>query len=337
MHQSIRGRALRVALTAGAVLVSALAGGGGLGQAFAQVEVRMIGFGGANNLVTWIGQDKGLFEAQSLKVVLDVTPGSREQMQDMMAGKHHLATTAFDNIIAYTEGQGRDELPGFDVVAIMGAHNGFNSVVVAPQISAYADIRGKALAVDSPKSGYATMMYEIIRRKTGMVEDKDYRILQVGGTAARVKALKDGSAVIAAISSPDDQQMKAAGFRILGDAAAEIGAYQGSTYAVRRSWAKANEPTVLAFIRATVAATDWLIANRRGTIEVLRARVTGLDEATAEIIYDGLLSPGGMNRKAALNLAGIDTVLALRRQAGSRTSEAGRYVDTSYYAKAMAR
>ncbi len=303
--------------------------------AMAQVDVRMIGFGGANNLVTWIAMEKGFFEKENLKVTLDVTPGSREQMANMMAGKYHFATTAFDNLIAYTEGEGRDNLPGFDIVAIMGAHSGFNSVVVRADIKSYADIKGKALAVDSPKSGYATMMYEIIRRKTGMVQGKDYQILQVGGTGARVKALKEGTAVIAAISSPDDQLMKAAGFGILGDAAVEIGAYQGSTYAVRRSWAKANEATVLGYVRATVAATEWLVANRKGATDVLRARVKGLDEATAGIIYDGLLSPGGMNRRGALNLKGIDTVLALRRQAGSKVGEPARYIDTSYYQKVV--
>lgn len=307
-------------------------------SAQALTDVRMIGFGGANNLVTWIAQDKGLFAKEGLKVTLDRTPGSREQIQDMMAGKYQFATTAFDNIVAYTEGQGRDDFPGFDIIAIMGAHNGFNSVVGRPEINSYADIRGKALAVDSPKSGYATMMYEIIRRKTGMVQDKDYKILQVGGTGARVKALKDGTAVIAAISSPDDQQLKAAGFRILGDAALEIGAYQGSTYAVRRSWAKDNEKTVLAYIRATVAATEWLAANRAGTVEVLRARVKELDEPTANIIYDGLLGPGGMNRRGELNQKGIATVLELRKQAGSKVSGgAERYSDMSYYNKAFAK
>ena len=294
------------------------------GVAHAQTDVRMIGFGGANNLITWIAIDKGLFAREGLKVTLDRTPGSREQMKDMMEGKYHFATTAFDNIIAYTEGQGRDNLPGYDIVAIMGAHNGFNSVVVRPEIQGYADIKGKALAVDSPKSGYATMMYEIIKRKTGMVQEKDYSILQVGGTGARVKALKEGGAVIAAISSPDDQQLKAAGFRILGDAALEIGAYQGSTYAVRRSWAKDNEKTVLSFVRATVAATDWLVADKAGTIEVLRARVKGLDEATAGIIYQGLLGPGGMTRKGVLNAKGIETVLQLRRQSGNKAGDAGR-------------
>ena len=307
------------------------------GAARAQTEVRMIGFGGANNLVTWIAMEKGMFAKENLKVTLDVTPGSREQMQNMMAGKYEFATTAFDNIVAYTEGEGRDTLPGFDIISIMGAHNGFNSVVVRPEIKSYEDLRGKGLAVDSPKSGYATMMYEIIRQKTGMTQGKDYKIEQVGGTGARVKALKDGVAVMAAISSPDDQLMRAEGFTILGDAAQEIGAYQGSTYAVRRSWAKANEAAVLGYIRATVAAIDWLAANRAETIALLRARVKGLDEPTANIIYDSLRGPGGLNPKGELNMKGVETVLDLRRRAGSKTGEPSRYLDASYREKALAR
>ncbi|HEY8580149.1 MAG TPA: hypothetical protein VIL72_09710, partial [Beijerinckiaceae bacterium] len=120
-------------------------------------------------------------------------------------------------------------------------------------------------------------------------------------------------------------------------AAQEIGAYQGSTYAVRRSWAKANEATVLAYVRATVAAVDWLKENREGAVAVLRARVKSLDEKTANLIYDGLMAPGGVNPRGELNMKGVQTVLDLRRQAGARTSEPSRYVDTSYLERALAR
>ena len=53
--------------------------------------------------------------------------GSKEQMQDIMAGKYQFASTAFDNIVAYTEGQGTDKFPDYDVVAIAGVHSGMNS------------------------------------------------------------------------------------------------------------------------------------------------------------------------------------------------------------------
>jgi ABC-type nitrate/sulfonate/bicarbonate transport system substrate-binding protein len=304
------------------------------GPAAAQTEVRMISFGGGSNLPTYVAIDRGLFAKQGLKVTFDRTKGSREQIRDMMEGKYQFATTAFDNLVAYTEGQGRDTFDNFDIVAIMGSHKGFNSVVVRPEIKSYKDIKGKALAVDSPKSGYATMMYEIIRNKTGFEQGKDYTVNSVGGTGARVKALKDGAAVIAAISSPDDLQLKAEGFGILGDAAQEIGAYQGSTHAVRRSWAKANEKTVLAYIRATVAAIDYVYTDKAGAIEVLRGRIKNLSPETAEQIYQGLTGPGGLNEKGALSMKGIETVLALRRTAGSKAGSPDKYADTSYYAKA---
>jgi ABC-type nitrate/sulfonate/bicarbonate transport system substrate-binding protein len=305
----------------------------GAEPAGAQTEVKMISFGGGSNLPTYVALDRGFFTKEGLKVTFDRTKGSREQIRDLMEGKYQFATTAFDNIVAYTEGQGRDTFDNFDLVAIMGSHKGFNSVVVRPEIKSYKDIKGKALAVDSPKSGYATMMYEIIKNKTGYVQGKDYTVNAVGGTGARVKALKEGAAVIAAISSPDDLRLKAQGFPILGDAAQEIGAYQGSVHAVRRSWAKSNEKTVLAYIRATIAAIDFVYANKPGAIEVLRGRVNNLSQETAEQIYQGLTAPGGLNVKGQLNMKGIETVLALRKGAGSKAGVAAKYTDTSYYAK----
>jgi ABC-type nitrate/sulfonate/bicarbonate transport system substrate-binding protein len=305
------------------------------GPAAAQTEVKMISFGGGSNLPTYVAIDRGLFAREGLKVTFDRTKGSREQIRDMMEGKYQFATTAFDNIVAYTEGQGRDTFDNFDIAAIMGSHNGFNSVVVRPEIKSYQDIKGKALAVDSPKSGYATMMYEIIKKKTGFEQGKDYTVNSVGGTGARVRALKDGAAAIAAISSPDDLRLKAEGFRILGDAAEEVGSYQGSTHAVRRSWAKDNEKTVLAYIRATVAAVDYVFADKAGAIEVLRGRIKSLSPETAELIYQGLTGPGGLNKKAQLNMKGIETVLALRKSAGSKAGAPEKYVEASYYAKAF--
>ena len=118
-----------------------------------QTEVKMISFGGGTNVPSWVALDKGFFLKEGLKVTQDVTPGSKEQMIDLMAGKYQFASTAFDNIVAYTEGEGTTKFPDYDVVAIMGVHSGMNSVVVRPEIKTYADLKGKVVAVDSPTSG----------------------------------------------------------------------------------------------------------------------------------------------------------------------------------------
>ena len=299
-------------------------------------EIRMIGFGGGTNLPVWLAIDRGLFEKHGLKVTLDRTPNSKEQIANLMAGKYQFATTAFDNIVAYTEGQGSAKYDNFDLVAILGVHSGLNSVVTAAAVKTWNDIKGKAVAVDAPTSGYATVLYQILQDK-GVAKDRDYKVLSVGGTGARVKALKEGTAQMAIISSPDDVQLRNAGFNILADAAVEVGEYQGSTYAVRRSYAKANEKTVLDFIRSIRNAHDVVFKDKATSVAVLKSRITGLSDAQIEDMYVRMTGPGGLNRGAAINAKGVETVLRLRSiygKAKGPAAPATKYIDTSYAQKA---
>ncbi len=319
-----------------ALLLAAGAMIGLCGPVAAQTEVKLIGFGGGTNVPSWVAIDKGFFEKEGLKVTQDITPGSKEQMIDLMAGKYQFASTAFDNIVAYTEGEGTTKFPDYDVVAIMGVHSGMNSVVARPEIKKYSDLKGKVAAVDSPTSGYATVLYQIVKDKAGLEKEKDYTLNSVGGTGARVKALKDGTAHVAMISSPNDMQLKDEGFTILGDAAEEIGAYQGSAYAVRKSYAKDHAKEVDAFVRGIVAATDFVFSNKAGTVEVLKARIKNLSDADASKLYDRLTGPGGLNKRAALNTKGVDTVLKLRTvYGGAPPASAAKYIDLSYYEKVV--
>jgi ABC-type nitrate/sulfonate/bicarbonate transport system substrate-binding protein len=218
----------------------------------------------------------------------------------------------------------------------MGVHSGMNTVVARPEIKKYSDLKGKVAAVDSPTSGYATVLYQIIKEKAGLEQDKDYKTASVGGTSGRVKALKDGAAHVAMISSPNDMELKDQGFTILGDAAEEIGAFQGSAYAVRKSYAKDHPKEVDAFVRAIVAATDFVFSDKAGTVEVLKKRIKNLSDADASKLYDRLIGPGGLNRRAALNTKGVDTVLKLRTlYGGAAPTKADKYIDLSYYQKVV--
>jgi ABC-type nitrate/sulfonate/bicarbonate transport system substrate-binding protein len=304
--------------------------------AAAQTEIKLIGFGGGTNVPSWVAIDKGFFLKEGLKVTQDVTHGSKEQMQDIMAGKYQFASTAFDNIVAYTEGQGTDKFADYDVVAIAGVHSGMNTLVARPEIKKYSDLKGKVVAVDSPTSGYATVLYQIVKDKAGLEKDKDYTTLSVGGTGARVKSLKDGTGHVAMISSPSDMQLKDEGFTILGDAATEIGEFQGSAYAVRKSYAKDHPKEVDAFLRGIVAATDYVFSDKAGTVEVLKSRIKGLSDADAGKLYDRLTGPGGLNKRATLNTKGIETVLKLRTlYGGAAPTKPEKYIDLSFYEKVV--
>ncbi|MDO9439404.1 MAG: ABC transporter substrate-binding protein [Beijerinckiaceae bacterium] len=308
----------------------------GVGQAQAQAAapaptpIKMIGFGGATNIPVWVALDKGFFAKEGLAVTLDRTAGSKEQIADIMSGKYQFATSAFDNIVAYTDGQGATKFDDFDIVAVLGVHSGLNSVLVRPEIKTYADLKGKTVAVDAVASGYATVLYQILKNK-GLEKDKDYKIISVGGTEGRVKALKDGTAQVAIISSPQDKDLEKEGFKILDDAAAAIGDYQGSAYVVRKSWAKAHEKEMMALVRAVIAAQNYVFDNKAGAIEVLKARTKGLTDAEADALYQRLTGPGGLSRNAELNPKGVEMVLKLRSVYGNASpSSPAKYIDTSY-------
>lgn len=294
----------------------------------AQTPVSMIVFGGATNLPVWLAVEHGFFEKEGLKVELQQTRGSKQQMAELMAGKHQFATTAFDNIVAHTEGQGSAQYDNYDLIAIGGVHSGLNSVLTRPEVKSYADLKGKVAAVDSPKSGYATVLYEILAGK-GLVRDRDYTIISVGNSAQRVAALKDGKAHVAIVSSPLDMQLAKEGYNILADAAAEMGAFQGSAYATRRSWAKENPKQVAAFMRAVARGHQMVFNDKEAAIAMLRKRSKGLSDADLETMWKRLTGPGGLSSFADINTKGVATVLRLRGLAG----DGSKYMDLSFQPK----
>jgi ABC-type nitrate/sulfonate/bicarbonate transport system substrate-binding protein len=302
-----------------------------------RTKLAMVGFGGVSNLPIWVAMDKGLFADHGLDVTLDRTPGSIAQMQNLMAGKYQVASTSIDNIIAYTEKQGDVQIDNFDVVALGGVHSGLNSVVVRPEIKSYEDIKGKVVAVDALGTGYAFVLFKILE-KNGLAFQKDYSVVSVGGGPERLNALHNNKAVAAVMSAPNDVEAKEMGFNILADAAKELGGYQGSAYAVRRSWAKNHEKETVAWLRALAAAHAWVFANREGSLEVLKKHVKSLDDNQANVIYASLTAgAGGLSKGGEINMAGMKTVLSLRSEYATpkkTLTDPNKYVDLSYQKKA---
>src|SRR6202046_5932999 len=116
--------------------------------------VRVNVFPGGFNWGVYVGQDKGFFAEGGIAVEIQGTPNSVTQMTDFSQGKFDIAMTAVDNIVAYVEGQGEAPIgPQPDFVAVMGSDSSFLSLVAAPGIKTYEDLRGKTLSVDARTTG----------------------------------------------------------------------------------------------------------------------------------------------------------------------------------------
>jgi ABC-type nitrate/sulfonate/bicarbonate transport system substrate-binding protein len=268
-----------------------------------------------------------------------VVQGSTSEVKGLMAGNYQFGTLAFDNTIAIAEGQGDIKPDGYDLVGIMGVHSGMNNIVTRPEIKSFQDLRGKSVASDALTSGYGLMLFRILEMN-GLTLNKDYSVVAVGSGPNRLKAMEDGKAFAAALSAPDDLEAKRQGYNILADAAAVLGAYQGSAYVVRRSWGKEHEQTVLSFIRAIVPATDLVFSDKPGAIAVLKQHLKKLSDAEIDGVYNALTSgKGGLNHGAQINIEGVKMLLSLRSAYGEpkkTLTDPMRYVDLSYYKKATA-
>jgi ABC-type nitrate/sulfonate/bicarbonate transport system substrate-binding protein len=307
-------------------------------SASAQTKIDLVTFAGATNLPVWIALEKGLFAKEGLDVTHEITRSSAAEMQGLMSGKYQFGSTALDNVIAVGEEQGDVKFDDFDLIAILGVHSGMNKIVTRPEIKSYADIKGKAIASDALNSGYGLVLVKILQMQ-GMTLNKDYTALAVGSTPNRIAAMKEGKAVAAVISPPEHLALQKEGYNIFGDATEVIGAYQGSAFVVRRAWANDHQKEVLAFIRAQVAASDYVFADKPGSLAVMKKNIKGLSDAEIESAYDEMVtSKGGLNKGAKINLDGVKMLLTLRNElSGSnrQIEDVSKYIDLSFYEQAV--
>jgi ABC-type nitrate/sulfonate/bicarbonate transport system substrate-binding protein len=301
--------------------------------------IELIVFPGGFNWPIWIAEEKGFFQRNAVAVKVTPTPGSAFQLTGLIDGKFDIAMTAIDNVIAYSEGQGAAptrETP--DIIAFMGGDNGFLRLMAVPEVKAYADLKGRQISVDALTTGYAFVLMELLDK--GGLRSGDYELVEAGGVLQRFQALMEKKHAATLLISPFEVNAEAKGFTRLAHAADVLGAYQGLVGATRRAWARERETDLVGFIRAYLAALDWLYepANKAEAIAILRKNLTTMPEELAQKSYDILVHPSqGFFRSGMLDIPGIETVLLLRSkyaQPPKPLRDPDKYYDHRYYAKA---
>jgi ABC-type nitrate/sulfonate/bicarbonate transport system substrate-binding protein len=302
--------------------------------------LEVIAFGGGGNWPVWAAQEKGLFAKNGIAVKLSFTPNSVEQIRNLMSGKYDFGTTAYDNVVAYQEGQGETELPAQpDLFAFMGGYSGSLRFVTSPDVKTYAALKGKTVGVDAATTGFAFILYKLAAMNG--LSSSDYQIEKLGGTPARVQALMEGRIAGTMISSPSEIMPESKGYTRLGDTTTAFGPYQASVGVARRAWAAKHGDELVAFIRAYAQAIDWLQdpANRDEAVSIYVKHTPSAPRPAAQKAYETMFAANeGFQRKAKLDLEGCRTVLKLRSEFAKpqkNLTDPLKYIDESYYAKAV--
>jgi ABC-type nitrate/sulfonate/bicarbonate transport system substrate-binding protein len=328
-------RRLNEIATAIALLVAA-----GVAAAQGPRALEVIAFGGGGNWPIWAAQEKGLFERSGIAVKLSLTPNSVSQIRNLMESKYDLGTTAYDNVVAYQEGQGEAELSMQpDLFAFMGGYSGSLRFVTQPDIKTYADLKGKTVGVDAATTGFAFILYKLAALNG--LSSGDYKVERLGGTPARVQALMEGKIAGTMVSSPSEILPESKGYTRLGDTTATFGPYQASVGVARRSWAAKNGEQLVAFVRSYVAAMDWLQQpqNKDEAVSIYLKYTPSAPRPAAQRAYEVMFgAKEGFQKKAKLDIEGCRTVLKLRSEFAKpqkNLTDPMKYIDESFYRKAV--
>jgi ABC-type nitrate/sulfonate/bicarbonate transport system substrate-binding protein len=292
-------------------------------------KLTVIVFPGVQNLPIFAAQAKGFYAKRGINVDLKFTPNSDELRNGLAEGRYQIAHSAVDNAFALKD------KANVDIAVVSGGDNSFNHLMVQPEIQSLADIKGKTVAVDAVNTAYAFQLYEMLRQKG--LNKGDYEVKPVGGTGARLEAMTQDKTMAAAIMNPPfSTRGEKAGLKDMGTAASALGAYQGTSAFVLRSWGAANEDMLVKYLQAYVEGWRWAFdpKNKAEAIALLVERLK-LPEDIAAVSYES--TKNDFSRDGAIDMDGVKNVLKLRAQfEGGTPASPEKYLDLSYYKKALA-
>lgn len=305
-----------------------------------KTKITVNSFNSATIWPLWAAIKIGAFDKQGLEVNSVYTRDSKSQMTGIVDGKFDIITTAFDNVIAYSEGEGAPGTPkNGDLIAFLGGNDGSLALIAQPEIGSVKDLKGKEIAVDAISTGFSFVLREILAR-SGLGPD-DYKFTAFGATGARWKALQEKKAAAGLLTPPFTLIAPSRGFKNISNASAALGGYQGSVSATRRDYAKQHPDVIVRYIRGFRAGQEWLLnpANKQDAIGLLVHEFPDTTPPLAEATYKMLVASGkGYDPEAKIIMAGAKTVFDLRRKYGPQgkpIKDVSHFLDESYYDKAV--
>jgi len=274
----------------------------------------------------YVAQAKKMFEREGVTVEATLTASSVKQLEQLTQGGYDIGFQQSDHVVRAVEN-------GSDLFIFMAhAHPPELNLVIAPDIRSFADLKGRVIAVDGKRSGYALLLRKLLADKG--LRDSDYTFKEFGGSRERFEALQAGAAFASFLNPPFDRNLFAAGFKSLGTVSDYFPSYPGTIAAARRSWARDNETRLVAFIRGMNAAFAWLEDknNKQEAIGILRARLEIKPDAAARAFDEFSAKPRPTVMPEALRQM-IDIVWDAEGLKGPQGAP-DKYLDLSYLHKA---
>ena len=276
-------------------------------------------------LPAWTAIAQGFFKQEGLDVRIEVYDGSDKISDDLRAGTRQIGILSVENLIgeAYKGGQLR--------LVAATAQRPPHFIIAQPEIKSLADLKGKLIGVVSMQEGTTFLVKDIARK--GGFDVADVRVQAVGGSPTRARLLKERKIDAGLQPYPLSYEAEAAGFSNLGPIADLVPDYQFTSVVVDETWARANRPVLVAFLRALRRGTDYMFAHPDESAE-LGARELRTTPANARRALEDTVRMDVLAHDLSVTDKSLVRVFDSVKSAGLVPADAaydrGKFVDESY-------
>ena len=154
---------------------------------------------------------------------------------------------------------------GTKLVAVFNSRPMF-ALVVRPEITSTADLKGKVFAVSSFGNTQAILTEKHLQHSG--LKKGEYQLLAMGATPARIAAMEKNIAQGSLMPLPANVQMENRGYRLLGNTA-EIVAHPIAGLGVHEDKIRKDPDLIRRVIRASLKSLQLLQANPKDTTKIL--------------------------------------------------------------------
>jgi NitT/TauT family transport system substrate-binding protein len=269
---------------------------GGIAQT-TNIRIAFNGFGGTAPL--FLGNDAGIFKKQNLNLELIFIPGGSLSLQALIGRSLELLLTGGPPVInAY--------LQGAKIKIIGGVVNLLPYVfIVASDLRTAEQIKGKKIGI----SRFGSNTDYVVRLALDQLglNANQVQIMQVGGSQARLVALKSG-AIQGTVLSPEEALVgQKMGLIVLLDFIEKGIEFPHVTVVARDDYLEMQPQTVRNFMRAYIESVRYYKSHRSEAVKKIMDLSKLPERQMAEVVYDGSLRATPDDGKPTLK--GMDIVL----------------------------
>lgn len=278
----------------------------------------------------WVAWKQGFFDQQGLDAQVILLRGTPPTVQALVAGSVYVGGATPDAVMEVTE-------RGLDLVMVVGVINGLSHAIMGGKnYKRYEDLRGATIGGQSLTSGITFPLRQVLKSK-GLEYPRDYKLVNVGGTADLFAALSSGQIAAAPLAIPLNFAAEEAGFNVIGWYRDVLPNYQLTALTVKRSWAEANRPLLIRFVKGMVLAMRWVYENKEPAIDFL-AKEMKLKPAHARKGWEYYTANRIWYPDADINSEGVNTLVRIYSEQGQfkgTPPSPAKYIDQSYLREAL--